>query len=132
VFHSLNQVVHFYNTRDTNPEYWYSANGSGTPVANPDWALQPTSVPGATIAKFNDLPIAQQDSIDEEVPFGSGITPADNVNATTLGDGAQPRAVGSTPVMTEQDIADVICFLNTLSDGYQAPATEPTSGTCVN
>ncbi len=57
VFHSLVQVVHFYNTRDTNPEYWYpGTGGSGTPANNPDYALQPTYVPGATVAKFNDLP----------------------------------------------------------------------------
>jgi len=118
VFRSLLQVLHFYNTRDTNPEYWYpSSGGSGTPVTHPGWALQPTSLPGATVASYNDLPVAQQGSIDEEVP---------------LGDGTQPRAAGSTPVMSDQDIADVICFLNTLSDGYQVPAAAPTSGTCVN
>jgi len=133
VFHSLNQVVHFYNTRDTNPEYWYpGTGGSGAPASNPDYALQPTYVPGATVAKFNDLPTEEQGSIDEEVPLGTGITPADNVYATTLGQGVQPRAVGSTPSMTEQQIADLICFFNTLTDGYQAPATPPTSGACVN
>jgi cytochrome c peroxidase len=133
VFHSLLQVLHFYNTRDTNPEYWYpSTGGSGTPVAHPAWALQPSHVPGATVAKFNDLPAAQQGSVDEEVPLGTGITPAGNGDATTLGDGVQPRAVGSTPVLSDQDISDLACFLNTLSDGYQVPATAATSGTCVN
>ncbi len=34
--------------------------------------------------------------------------------------------------MTEDEIADLICFFNTLSDGYQVPETQPTSGTCVN
>jgi cytochrome c peroxidase len=133
VFHSLNQVVHFYNTRDTNPEFWYPASGgSGTPVALPAYALQLTYLPGATVNKFNDLPLAEQGNVDEEVPLGTGNTPADNVNATTLGEGVQPRAPGSTPSMTEQQIADLICFLGTLSDGYQPPATPPTSGACVN
>ena len=46
----LNQVVHFYNTRDTNPEFWYpGSGGSGTPVGNPDYALQPNHVPGARL-----------------------------------------------------------------------------------
>ena len=94
--------------------------------------MQPTYVPGATVAKINDLPTAEQGSIDEEVPLGTGITPADNVYATTLAQGVQPRAVGSTPAMTEQQIADLICFFNTLTDGYQVPATPPTSGACVN
>jgi cytochrome c peroxidase len=133
VFHSLNQVVHFYNTRDTNPEFWYPASGgSGTPVALPAYALQLTYLPGATVNKFNDLPLAEQGNVDEEVPLGTGNTPADNVNATTLGEGVQPRAPGSTPSLTEQQIADLICFLGTLSDGYQPPATPPTSGACVN
>jgi len=133
VFHSLNQVVHFYNTRDTNPEFWYPAiGGSGTPVATPSYALQVTTTPGATVQKFNDLPFEEQGNVDEEVPLGSGITPPGNVSATTLGDGVQPRAPGSVPSMSEQQIADLICFLGALSDGYQPPATPPTSGTCVN
>ena len=133
VFHSLNQVVHFYNTRDTNPELWYpSTGGSGTPAATPSWALQLTTLPGATVRKFNDLPPAHQGNVDEEVPLGTGTTPPDNVNATTLGDGVQPRAPGSTPAMTDAQIADLVCFLGTLSDGYQPPATAPTSGACVN
>jgi cytochrome c peroxidase len=133
VFHSLNQVVHFYNTRDTNPEFWYPATGgSGTPVATPSFALQPSAMPGATVLKFNDIPADQQGNVDEEVPLGSGTTPPDNVNATTLGDGVLPRPPGSTPSMSEQQIADLICFLGTLSDGYQPPSTAPTSGDCVN
>ncbi len=133
VFHSLNQVVRFYNTRDTNPEYWYPATGgSGTPSATPSWALQLAFTPGATVHKFNDLPPAHQRNVDEEVPLGTGITPPDNGGATTLGDGMQPRTPGSTPAMTDAQIADLVCFLGTLSDGYQPPATAPTTGACVN
>jgi cytochrome c peroxidase len=128
VFSSLNQVVHFYNTRDTNPEYWYpGSGGSGAPIDNPDYALQPTHVAGAKVRMFNDLPAAFQGNVDEEVPLGTG-----NGGDNTLGGGTQPRAPGSKPSMTEQDVADVICFLNILSDGYQTPATPPTSGACVN
>ena len=133
VFHSLNQVVRFYNTRDTNPEFWYpSTGGTGTPSATPSWALQLTATPGATVLKFNDLPLAHQGNVDEEVPLGTGITPPDNVTATMLRDGVQPRTPGSTPSMTDAQIADLVCFLGTLSDGYQAPATAPTTGACVN
>ena len=133
VFHSLNQVVRFYDTRDTNPEFWYpSTGGSGTPTATPGWALQLTVTPGATVRKFNDLPLAHQGNVDEEVPLGTGTPPPDNANATTLGDGVQPRAPGSAPAMTDAQIADLVCFLGTLSDGYQPPATAPTSGACVN
>jgi cytochrome c peroxidase len=133
VFHSLNQVVHFYDTRDTHPEYWYpSTGGAGAAVATPSYALQPTVVPGATVLKFNDLPAAQQGNVDEEVPLGSGSTPPGNDNATTLGEGVSPRAPGSAPAMSEQDMADLVCFLSTLSDGYQPPATAPASGACVD
>ena len=133
VFHSLDQVVHFYNTRDTNPEYWYpSTGGSGTAAATPSWALQLSVVPGATVNKFNDIPLDEQGNVDEEVPLGSGTTPPDNAAATTLGGGVLPRAPGSTPSMTEAQIADLICFLGTLSDGYQPPASAPTTGACVN
>jgi cytochrome c peroxidase len=133
VFHSLDQVVHFYNTRDTHPEFWYPATGgSGSAQATPAWALQPAVVPGATVHKFNDLPPAQQGNVDEEVPLGSGSAPPDKVDATTLGDGVQPRAPGSAPAMSEQDLADLVCFLGTLSDGYQPPATAPASGSCVD
>ena len=133
VFHSLNQVVHFYNTRDTNPEFWYpGTGGSGAPQATPTWALQQTFLAGATVRKFNDLPPAHQGNVDEEVPLGTGNTPADNVNATTLGDGVQPRDPGSATSLSDQDISDLVCFLSTLSDGYQAPATAPTSGACID
>ncbi|WP_093081854.1 cytochrome-c peroxidase [Variovorax sp. OV084] len=128
VLHSLEQVVNFYNTRDTNPEYWYPANndGSGAPQANPSWALQPTHVPGATVNKYNDLPRSQQGSIDEEVPLGTG-----EGGEKTLASGTRPRAPGSPSVMTPQQIADLVCFLGTFSDGYQPPSAAPTTGRCV-
>ncbi|MGJ7500764.1 cytochrome-c peroxidase [Variovorax sp. ZT5P49] len=128
VLHSLEQVVNFYNTRDTNPEYWYPANndGTGAPQANPGWALQPTHVPGATVNKYNDLPASQQGSIDEEVPMGTG-----EGGEKTLASGTRPRAPGSPPVMTPQQIADLVCFLGALSDGYQPSSAPPTTGRCV-
>ncbi|MBO9647871.1 MAG: cytochrome-c peroxidase [Variovorax sp.] len=130
IFHALEQVVRFYNTRDTNPEYWYpSTGGTGTATANPPYALQPTSVPGATVAKFNDLPAMYRGNVDEEAPLGQGQTDA---GGSTALNGAQPRPVGSTPQLSEQDIKDLVCFLGVLSDGYQPPAEAPTGGTCVN
>jgi cytochrome c peroxidase len=128
VLHSLEQVVNFYNTRDTNPEYWYPSHGDGTgkPQANPVWALQPTAVPGATIDKYNDLPPVQQGNVDEEVPMGTG-----EGGEKTLASGTKPRAPGATPVMTPQQIADLVCFLGTLSDGYQPSSAPSASGRCV-
>jgi cytochrome c peroxidase len=130
VLHSLVQVVNFYNTRDTNPEYWYpSTGGTGAVTNNPSFALQPTATAGATVNAFNDLPSTYQGNIDEELPFGQGQSAA---GGTTAADGALPRAVHSAPQLTQQNISDLICFLNTLTDGYQPPATPPTSGACTN
>jgi cytochrome c peroxidase len=131
VFHSLTQVLNFYNTRDTNPEYWYPSTGGdpNTVVQNPGYALFPTAASGATAQSFNDLPAQFQGNIDEELPMGQGQTDA---GGTTAADGAKARAIHSAPQMTQQNISDLICFLNTLTDGYQPPATPPASGACVN
>jgi cytochrome c peroxidase len=117
VIHSLEQAIRFYNTRDTNPEIWYPTVG-GTPraIADPSFpkhGLITTQYDGGTVQKFDDLPAAYRSNVDPQMPL----------------DG---RAAGSTPPMTEENIADLVCFLGTLSDGYKPPATPPTSGPCVN
>ena len=130
VFHSIEQVLNFYNTRDTNPEYWYpSTGGSGKPVAAPGWALVPSYVPGAQIQVFNDLPPQFQGNVDEELPMGQGQT---SQGGATASDGALARQFHSQPQLTQQNIADLVCFLKTLNDGYQVPAQAPTSGPCVD
>jgi cytochrome c peroxidase len=40
------------------------------------------------------------------------------------------RAAGSKPPLTDAEITDLVCFLKTLTDGYQ-PASRPTTGTCT-
>jgi cytochrome c peroxidase len=117
VMHSLAQAIRFYNTRDTNPEIWYPTAG-GTPKASPDpgfpaYGLITTQYLGGSVQKFDDLPAAYRVNIDPQLPL----------------DG-QPA--GSAPPMSEQNIADLICFLNTLTDGYQPPSPPPTSGPCVD
>lgn len=61
--------------------------------------------------------------------MGQGQTDA---GGTTAADGAQARSFHSAPQLSQKDIADLVCFMKTLSDGYQAPATAPSSGDCVN
>jgi cytochrome c peroxidase len=117
VMHSLEQVIRFYNTRDTMPQLWYPTVG-GTPKATPDpgfptYGLVTTQYVGGTVQKFDDLPAAYRANLDPQMPL----------------DG---RAAGSANPMSEQDVQDLICFLKTLDDGYQPPATPPTSGACVN
>jgi len=83
VFHSLEDAVAFYATRDTNPERWY-------PVG-----------PDGKVRKFDDLPPEYQHNINFDPPFG--------------------RQPGEPPALSAQDVADIVAFLRTLTDGF-APA----------
>ncbi len=117
VMHSLEQVIRFYNTRDTMPQLWYPTVG-GVAKAMPDpgfpnYGLVTTQYTGGTVQKFDDLPAAYRGNIDTQMPM----------------DG---RAAGTANPMSEQDVQDLICFLKTLDDGYKPPAAAPTSGACVN
>lgn len=50
--------------------------------------------------KFDDLPLKYRANVEMEVPFG--------------------RPPDSPPVLTEQDIDDIVSFLGTLTDGFRA------------
>ncbi len=64
------------------------------------------------VQKFNDLPSAYKQFVDNvDVPFG--LSP------------------GDTPYMTAQDEADLLCFMETLTDGYVQGVT-PEDPNCVN
>jgi cytochrome c peroxidase len=82
VFHTLQEVMDFYNFRDTNPEKIYPAGADGK------------------VAKYNDIPPQHHANVDvADPPFN--------------------HHPGETPAMTTQDEADIIAFLQTLSDGYK-------------
>src|SRR4051812_1962040 len=73
VMHSLEQVIRFYNTRDTMPQLWYPTVG-GTPKATPDasfpkYGLVTTQYVGGTVQKFDDLPAAYRSNIDTQMPM---------------------------------------------------------------
>ncbi len=53
--------------------------------------------------QFDDLPKKYSDNLNQDAPFG-----------------AKP---GDKPAMTEAEIADVVAFLKTLTDGYVVPGT---------
>lgn len=117
VMHSLEQVIRFYNTRDTQPELWYPTVG-GTPKAKndpgfPAYGLVTTQYTGGKVQKYDDLPAAYASNIDTQLPM----------------DG---RAAGSAPPMSEQDMADLVCFLHTLSDADTQPAAPAKPGACAN
>jgi cytochrome c peroxidase len=82
---SLEEVIRFYNTRDTNPELWY-------PTVN------------GVVQKYNDLPKKYRENIDPQLPLDS-------------------RAPGSTPPMSDQDMADLAAFIRTLTDNYRPVST---------
>ena len=82
VFSNLQQVLDFYNFRDTNPGKVYPQAADGS------------------VRKYDDLPAKYHANVDVSDP------PFD-------------RQSGETPAMTAQDEADIIAFLNTLTDGYQ-------------
>ena len=48
--------------------------------------------------KFDDLPVRYRKNVETEAPFG--------------------QRAGSPPVLTDEDIDDIVAFLKTLSDGY--------------
>ena len=76
-FATLEEVVRFYATRDTNPAAWY-----------------PTLA--GVVQRFDDLPAAYQGNVERRLPFGG-----------------RP---GGTPSLSEQDVADIVTFLGTLTD----------------
>jgi cytochrome c peroxidase len=82
VFHTLQEVMDFYNFRDTNPEKVYPRAADGS------------------VQKFNDIPPQYHANVDvSDPPFN--------------------RHFGETPAMTAQEEADLIAFLQTLTDGYK-------------
>jgi cytochrome c peroxidase len=82
VFKTLEQVLDFYNFRDTNPEKVFPRAADGT------------------VQKYDDLPQKYHANVDVADP------PFD-------------RHLGDKPAMTDQDMADIIAFLKTLTDGYK-------------
>jgi cytochrome c peroxidase len=117
VIRSLEQALRFYNTRDTMPELWYPTVGGRPKARNdrsfPTYGLVTRQYVGGRIQKLDDLPPAYRGNIDPQLPL----------------DG---RARGAKPPLSERNLADLLCFLETLTDGYRPPAVAPTSGRCVD
>jgi cytochrome c peroxidase len=81
-FQTLQQVMDFYNFRDTNPEKVYPRSADGT------------------VQKYDDIPARYHANVDvSDPPFN--------------------RHLGDTPAMTTQEEADIIAFLQTLTDGFK-------------
>ena len=73
VMHSLEQVIRFYNTRDTQPELWYPTTGGQAKAKNdadfPTYGLITTQYTGGKVQKYNDLPAAYLPNIDTQLPM---------------------------------------------------------------
>lgn len=82
VYHTLDQVMTFYNVRNTDPAKIYPRG------------------PDGKVQKFNDIPPQYLANVDfTDAPFD--------------------RKFGDKPAMTDQDMRDIIAFLQTLNDGYK-------------
>ena len=85
-FHSLEDVVAFYATRDTAPQRWYHRDAHGK------------------VLKYDDLPARYQDNVNTDGPFGGKVgakpsmTPAEIKDVVaflkTLNDGYVPPGAG--------------------------------------
>ncbi|MFL6834484.1 MAG: cytochrome-c peroxidase [Xanthobacteraceae bacterium] len=82
-FHSLRDVVSFYATRDSDPGRWYPKNSDGT------------------VRRYDDLPQAYWDNLNQDPPFG--------------------RKPGDAPGLTDPEIDDIVAFLGTLTDADLQP-----------
>lgn len=82
--HSLQQVLDFYDFRDTDPAKIYPRGKDGK------------------VEKYNDIPPRWRANADVADP------PFD-------------RHPGQRPAMTQAEMADIIAFLGTLTDGYKPP-----------
>ena len=83
VYHTLQQVMDFYNLRDTDPA-----------------SIYPTG-PDGKVEKYNDIPAQYRTNVDTTDP------PLD-------------RTPGQKPANSQQDLQDIIAFIKTLTDGYDA------------
>ncbi|MBX5192792.1 c-type cytochrome [Rhizobium sp. NZLR3b] len=82
-FHALRDVVSFYATRDSDPSRWYPRNADGT------------------VRRYDDLPQAYWDNLNQDPPFG--------------------RKPGDAPALTDPEIDDIVAFLGTLTDADLQP-----------
>jgi cytochrome c peroxidase len=81
VYHTLDQVMTFYNVRNTDPAKIYPRG------------------PDGKIQVFDDIPPQYKANVDfTDAPFD--------------------RKFGEKPAMTDQEMRDIIAFLQTLNDGY--------------
>jgi cytochrome c peroxidase len=91
VFRSLEQVLHFYVERETDPAKWYP------------------KLPNGEVDRYDDLPVQYRGNVD-------------------VVDAPYDRKQGEAPALNDSEIADVIAFLKTLTDGYR-PDGASTSAT---
>jgi cytochrome c peroxidase len=88
VFRSLDQVLHFYVERETDPGKWYP------------------KLPNGEIDRYDDLPAQYRGNVD-------------------VVDAPYDRKLGEKPALDDTEIADIIAFLGTLTDGYRPSASTP-------
>jgi cytochrome c peroxidase len=98
VFKTLQDVMAFYNTRDTDPQSWYPTTANGV------------------ASKFDDIPTVDggQFQVDINTP-GSDLNYAGPVDVSEL---PYTQHIGQAPVMSADQVNAIIAFMCTLTDGY--------------
>lgn len=88
VFHDLTEVVTFYATRETDPGHWYRDAYGAIDLDG-----------NGEVNKYNDLPQAYRAGVNTtEAPYN--------------------RRLGDAPALSTTEIADLVAFLGTLTDGW--------------
>lgn len=98
-FATLAEAIRFYVRRDTDPAQWY-----------------PAAAHASEIVKFDDLPAAFGGHfvVDLDVA-GSDAGYRGNVNTVEV---PYDRRLGDSPALNDEEIAKVVAFVCTLTDGY--------------
>lgn len=133
-FNSLAQVLLWYNTRDTNPAAWYpTVNGVVQKFNDLPAAFKPNVQGNATQAQAIQMALAaNQQAVEQNLPAPCPPSPDFADAQQCLGwVPSWGLPVGATPAMTSQDLADLQCFLETLTDGYVQGVTAQDPD-CIN
>jgi cytochrome c peroxidase len=133
VFTSLGQVLNWYNTRDTNPAAWYPSLGGVVQKFNDLPTLYKANVTG-NFTSANDA-IQQALALNQQY-LSEGLAPpcpmspnfTDALECLSVVPFGQPA--GATSFMSPQDLSDLQCFLETLTDGYVQGVT-PQDPNCI-
>ena len=101
VFHSLEEVMRFYASRDTAPSHWYPYPARKS-VRHP---------------LYDDLPAAYAGNVDTEAPFGRTAGGSPRLTEAEIGD-----VIAFLHTLTDQDVQPAVQALALAESGPRRPA----------